>query len=382
MKKFTQSKGVKVVICMILGCIFLVLSSGLQVKAAGKYDAKLYQDVLNFPTLYSGTVMYDRWGRVTSGQEVYLNQYQGDDLLYIIKDITGDKVKELIVNDGTYTFIFTQKQNKKTKRMQVSTMAVIEVSSVDSIYFRKVNGKRYLGIDWIYTGAGTSTMCVYQIKGSKLVLKNNIRYQGPFQSDTTTYYANNGKSISKKKYNSLKKKYFASKYLVKYRTKNISYVETPRKIYTIADKIAPSMVAIGTIGEKNVWSAQSRTFMATYILTRHDADKSKVKLTAVKKEMKRLFGTKKIKFSSSYPFNTMKKSGKRVTRPTVDFGNEYPSWDMPLACKTGKNTYSAVFVSFVEVDYGERIKFKEYVIDFKKSSGKYGYIITDIRLVN
>lgn len=381
MRNYMRKVGMKVATCMILGCV-LLLMTGLEVVAAGKYDAKVYQDILNFPTLYSGELTYGRAGLVFAGNEIYFNQNQNEELEYVIKDISGDGIKELIVCDGIYTFIFTQKYNKNLKRMQASVMGVIEVNYFERICYRKINGKRYLACDLSYTGGGTERKCVFQVKGNKLVLKNDIYYKGAFQSDTTIAYYNNSTEISEKKYNSLLKKYLAKKYSLKSKTKKLSYVETPRKIYTIASKIAPSIVAIGTMGEKNVWSAQSRTFMATYILTRYDADKSKVKLKAVKKEMKHLFGTKKTKFSSTYPFNTMKKSGKWVTRPAVDFGAEYPSYDMPPICKTGKNTYSAVFSSFVEVDYGERIKFKEYVVDFKKSSGKYGYIITDIRLVN
>lgn len=360
----------------------LAFMSKMQVEAAGKYDASLYQDVLNYPACYSGTIKYEKGTKTIDGSTVTLQD--NVDLKYIIKDVTGDKIKELFVMDHSHLFIYTQKYNKKSKKMKLSLMTVLYTSGTElDVYYRKIKGKRYVGIDWKYTGAGTTTNTVFRVKGNKLSVQHTIGSYGPWQGDTSVSYTHNNKLITKKKYNSYIKKYFAKKYKVKYKVKKITESAAQPTFYTMTDKITPSMVIIGSYAKKNVWTKEARTYMATYVKTRYDSKKEKVKLSAVKKEMKYLFGTTKTKFSKAYPYNTMEKKGKWVTRPYGDFGSETPYSDLISTYKIGKDLYRSRYVVYTQNLFDEystdRLNLKTYYITFKKSSGKYGYIIKDIR---
>lgn len=359
-------------------CCSLIFCCDMQAWAKGKYDASLYQDVLNYPACYSGKVQFERISETTHGEKVTLAD--NENLKYIIKDITGDGIEELLVMDSQHLFIFTQKYSKKTKNMKVSVMTVLRLVDPPTIYYKKSGSKRYLCIDYGYAGTGTRTKLIYQGKGTKLTLKNTLLYGGNWQGYTDEGWSINGKTITQKKYNSYVKKYFAKKYKVNLKTKSYTYVTTPAAFDTMTDKLAPSIVIIGSYAEKNVWTTQARTFMATYVMTRYQTYKSKVKLSTVKKEMKSLFGTNKVKFSQEYPYNSIKKKGKWVTAPQGELGAEVPYCSILNTCKISNGVYrtKCKVYTVIEGYSSEPYGMKNYYITFKKSDSKYGYIIKDI----
>lgn len=375
-------KILKRIAMFVLVLIMCVFTNVLEAQAAGKYDESLYKDVLNYPSCYSGTIKYEKGTKTIDGPTVTLQD--NVDLKYIIKDVTGDKIKELFVMDHSHLFIYTQKYNKKSKKMKLSLMTVLYTSGTElDVYYRKIKGKRYVGIDWKYTGAGTTGNTVFRVKGSKLSVQHKLGSYGPWQGDTNVSYTHNNKQITKKKYNSYIKKYFSKKYKVKYKVKNITKSAAQPTFYTMADKVKPSLVIIGSYAKKNVWTKEARTYMATYVKTVYDSRQEKVRLSDVKAEMKNLFGTNKTKFSKAYPYNTMEKKGKWVTRPYGDFGAEVPFGDLVNTYKIGNNVYRCRYVVYTQDVYNEysmeRLNLKTYYITFKKSTGKYGYSIKDIR---
>lgn len=212
----------RIAIFLVLCCLW-VLSCDVQAEAKGKYNASLYQDVLNYPACYKGKVQFERISETSYGETVTLSD--SESLKYVIKDVTGDGIKELLAMDSEHLFIFTQKYNKKTKNMKVSVMTVLRLIDEPTIYYRKIGSKRYLCIDYGYAGTGTRTKLIYQGNGTKITLKNTLLYGGNWQGYTNEIWSINGKTITKKKYNSYVKKYFAKEYKVKMKTKSYSYIK-------------------------------------------------------------------------------------------------------------------------------------------------------------
>ncbi len=369
-------------ILLVVLCGITIFINVKDVQAAGKYDEKLYQDVLNYPDCYSGEVEYER--AHDANEDTYATLDRNEDLKYIIKDVTGDGIKEFFVMDRTHLFIYTQKYNKKTKKMKLSLMTVLATNVNElGVYSCKINGKRYVGIDWIYTGTGITAKSVFRVKGNKLLLQDTLRHIGTWQGSYADNYTRNNEEISKKKYKKYIKKYFAKKYKLKYKKKSVTVVSTPKNLYTIAEKIEDPMVIIGGYAKKNVWTSEARTYMAAYARTRLDTEKKKEKLSAVKKEMQNLFGRTDVKFSKKYPYNTMKKKGKWVTSPYGEFGDEVAYGDVLDTYKIGKDLYRCRYASYTQnpndVYNTDRYNLRIYYIMFKKSKGAYGYIIKDIR---